>query len=76
MILERANEEWIRKRWGGFTYLVIGRNEDFMLDFQNNNLVLHYENSSPDSPVSEVLLIENPTQQAVIEVERLFGCSS
>ena len=75
MIIERANEEWIRNRWGGFTYLVIGRNEDFSLGFKDGSLVLRYENELPDSPVSRVLLIENPTQQAVIEVERLFGCS-
>lgn len=70
-----AREDWIRERWGGFTYLVIGRNEDFMLDFKDGSLWLHYENDSRDSPVGRVMLFERPTRQGVIEAERMFGCN-
>jgi len=71
-----AGEDWIKERWGGFTYLVIGRNEDFMLDFKNGSLFLHYENDSKDSPVGRVLLLDAPTRQGVIDAERLFGCGT
>ena len=69
-----AGEDWIKERWGGFTYLVIGRNEYFMFDFKNGSLFLHYENDSKNSPVARVLLIDAATQQGVIDAERLFGC--
>lgn len=69
-----AREDWIRERWGGFTYLVIGRNEDFMLDFKDGSLWLHYENDSRDSPVGRVMLFEMPTRQGIIDAERMFGC--
>ncbi len=68
-----ANEDWIRERWGGFTYLIIGRNDDFMFDFKDGSLWLHCEN---DSLVCRVLLLESPTRNGVIGVERLFGVSS
>jgi hypothetical protein len=74
--LELAREDWIRDRWGGFTYLVIGRNEDFMLDFKDGSLWLHYESDSRDSPVGRVMLFEMPTRQGVIDAERMFGCKS
>lgn len=69
-----ADKEWIRDRWGGFTYLVIGRNEDFMLDFKDGSLWLHYENDIKDSPVGRMLLLEMPTRQRIIDAERMFGC--
>ena len=69
---EPATEDWIRERWGGFTYLDIARNEDFMLDFDgDDNLWLHYENNE----IGRVLLFEKPTKQNVIDTERIFGCS-
>lgn len=70
-----ASEDWICQRWGGFTHLVIGRNEDFMLDFKDGSLWLHYETDSRDSPVGRVLLLETPTRQGVMDAERMFGCT-
>jgi hypothetical protein len=69
-----AREDWICERWGGFTYLVIGRNDDFMLDFEDGILWLHYENDSRDSPVGRLFLFGNPTIKQVIDAERMFGC--
>jgi hypothetical protein len=69
-----ATEDWICERWGGFTYLIIGRNEDFMLDFKGGSLWLHYENDTRDSPVGRVLLMEKPSKIGIEEAERMFGC--
>ena len=69
-----ATEDWIKDRWGGFTYLVIGRNEDFMLDFENGSLFLHYENDAKNSPVGRLMLREAPTRQDILDVERVFLC--
>lgn len=70
-----AREDWIRNRWGGFTYLVIGRNENFILDFQDGSLFLLYESDTKDSPVARVLLFEQTTRQGVMDVEWMFGCN-
>lgn len=70
---EPATEDWIRNRWGGFNYLVIGRNEDFMLDFNLGSLWLHYEGGFRNSPVARLMLFETPTKQNVIDAERIFG---
>lgn len=69
-----ATEDWIRERWGGFPYLVIGRNEDFMLDFKDDSLWLHYENESEYSPVGRLLLFKNPSRSEIEAAELLFGC--
>ena len=75
MSSELAGQDWIEQRWGGFTYLVIGRNEDFCLEFQPKlGLWLRYETDEINSPVGLLLLFENPTQQDVIDAERMFGC--
>lgn len=66
---ELATEDWIRKRWGGFDYLDLVRNEDFSLDF-NGQLWLHFEN---EMQVARLLLFKTPTQQNVIDAERIFG---
>jgi hypothetical protein len=70
---EPVTEDWIRERWGGFTYLDIARNEDFMLDFKDKegSLWLHYENGPV---IGRVLLFDKPTKQNVIDTERIFGC--
>lgn len=77
-----ADEAWIRERWGGFTDLVIGRNEEFSLDFFGNSLWLHCETQEVlgvrfrgKTRTSRLLLIEKPTRQHVIDAERMFGCS-
>ena len=67
---EQATEDWIRERWGGFTYLDLVRNEDFSLYFIDGNLTLECED---DLSVGVLLLFENTTKQNVIDVERLFG---
>lgn len=70
---ELATDDWIKERWGGFTYLILGRNEDFMLVYQRGNLVLHYERDDPKSDVSQITIMENATKQSVIDTEKLFG---
>lgn len=70
MSYEPATEDWIRKRWGGFTYLDIARNEDFSLYFLDGTLTLEHEF---EIVVSTLLLFENATQQNVIDAERIFG---
>lgn len=68
-----ADEQWILKRWGGFNYLLISRNEDFMLDFSSDGkLWLHCESNCG---VNRLLLLENPARQEIVDVEKLFGCS-
>jgi len=77
-----VDEAWIRERWGGFTYLAIGRNEDFMLDF-NGDLWLHCETREVlsghfrgNAQVSRLVLFDKPTRQNVIDAERMFGCTN
>ena len=65
-----ADPDWIRERWGGFTYLVVSRNEDFTINFEDGSLWLYFEGIE----ISRVLLFENPTQQNVMDAERVFGC--
>ena len=69
-----ADEDWIRDRWGGFTYLVIGRNEDFMIEFKDGSLWLHCESDLQDSPVGRLLLFAIASRQDVVDAERMFGC--
>lgn len=69
-----ADPDWIKERWGGFTYLDIARTEDFMLDFKDDCLWLHFERNANESQVARVLLFENPTRQDVSDAERIFGC--
>jgi hypothetical protein len=67
---EPATRNWIRERWGGFSYLDIVRNESFMLHFDgDDNLWLHHENEE----IGRVLLFEKPTKQNVFDAERIFG---
>jgi hypothetical protein len=74
--MELATEEWIRQRWGGFTYLVLARNEDFMLDWRDGSLFFHYESDDRHGPVSEILIRESATKQCVIDAEKMFGAVS
>lgn len=67
---ELATEDWIRERWGGFDYLDLARNEDFSLYFIDGTLTLECED---DLSVGVLLLFETPTQQNVIDAERIFG---
>ena len=73
-IASLASEDWIKERWGGFTYLVIGRNEDFMLDMKDGSLFLHYENDTRNCTVGRLLIMESATKQCVVEAEKLLGC--
>lgn len=66
-----VNENWIRNRWGGFTYLLIRKNEDFMLDFKDGNLYLHCEDED-STVVSRLLLFKNPSEQDIINAENFF----
>lgn len=68
-----ATFEWIKQRWGGFGYLVLGRNENFQLNFCNEQLILHAESDDRDSPVWEIMLFDKPTQSQVAQAERMFG---
>ena len=66
-----ATEEWIKERWGGFTYLDISRNEDFSLQFVERRLWLHFEQGRS---VGCLLLLYEPTQADVLAAEIMFGC--
>jgi hypothetical protein len=68
---ELATEEWVKNRWGGFTYLVIGQNEDFVLDVTDGDLFLRCET---DVEVNKLLIAKSVTRQTIMEAEALFGC--
>lgn len=74
--MDLATEDWIRQRWGGFTYLVLARNDEFMFDWRNGSLFLHHEKDDWRGPVSEILISESATRQCVIDAEKMFGCNN
>jgi hypothetical protein len=66
-----ADDDWVKNHWGGWSHLML-RNEDFMLDFKDGCLWLHFESIGGDS-IGRLLLKRDATKDDIIAAEKFFG---